>query len=75
VFVQCRTIEAQFSSREPHRPDQKKLLDMKFIQDHYGTIKLQCLANQTESTCPLVYRRSLGAILGDGTIETLLLTR
>jgi hypothetical protein len=62
VFVQCGTIEAKFSARKLHRTDKKKSLDMKFIQDHYGTIKLQCSANQPESTCPLVYHGSLGPI-------------
>jgi hypothetical protein len=62
VFVQRRTIEAQFSAREPQRPDQKNSLNMKFIRDRYGTIKVQCSGNQPESTCQFVYRGSLGAI-------------
>jgi hypothetical protein len=35
---------------------------MKLIRDRYGTIKVQCSAKQSESTCQFVYRGSLGAI-------------
>jgi hypothetical protein len=42
VVVQQRTIDANFQLTIPKSPDQKKLLTMKFIRDHYGTIKVQC---------------------------------
>jgi hypothetical protein len=43
----------KFGTRDPH---------MDFIRDRYGTIKVQCSANQPESACQFVYRGSLGAI-------------
>ena len=35
---------------------------MEFIRDRYETIKVQCSANQLDSTCQFAYRGSLGAI-------------
>jgi hypothetical protein len=38
------------------------MLNLKFIQDRYRTIKVQCSTNQPESTYRFVYCGSLGAI-------------
>jgi hypothetical protein len=35
---------------------------MEFIRDRYGTIKVQCSANQPKSACQFVYRGSLASI-------------
>jgi hypothetical protein len=78
AFVQCGTIKSQFSSREPEQkrpifhpasrtaPDKKKSLNMKYIWNCYGTIKVQCSANHPKSSCQFVYGGSLDAISSRG---------
>jgi hypothetical protein len=78
AFVQRGTIKSQFSAREPEQkrpifqpasptaPDKKKSLNMKYIRNCYGTIKVQCSANQPESSCQFVYGGSLDAISSRG---------
>jgi hypothetical protein len=62
LFVERRTIEAQFSAPQPEI-DPKKWLNMELIRDRYGTIKVQCSAKPArKSACQFVYRGSLGAI-------------
>jgi hypothetical protein len=51
-----------FHLASPVAPNKKKALNLKFIWDHYGTIKVQCSANQPKSTNQFVYHGSLGAI-------------
>jgi hypothetical protein len=77
-FVQCGTIKSQFSARKleqkrpifqptsPTAPNKKKSLTMKYIWNCYGTIKVQCSANQPESSCQFVYGGSLDAISSRG---------
>ena len=77
-FVQRKTIKSQFSARKPEQkrpifqpanpiaPNKKKLLNMKYIWNCYGTIKVQCSANQPESSCQFVYGGSLDAISSRG---------
>jgi len=78
AFLQCETIKSQFSAHEPEQkrpifqpasptaPDQKKSLNMKYIRNCYGTIKVQCSANQPESSCKFVYGRSLDVLCSRG---------
>jgi hypothetical protein len=42
--------------------DKKKMVNLKFIWDCYGTIKVQCSANQPKSTYQFLYHESLGVI-------------
>jgi len=78
AFVQRGTIKSQFSACEleqkrpifqpanPTAPDQKKSLNMKYVQNCYGTIKVQCSVNQPESSCQFVYGGSLDVISSKG---------